>query len=53
MKENGLAVILISDELTEVLGMSDRVAVMKEGKLVSVMKRSDHLTESKVVEVMI
>jgi len=45
--------ILISDELTEVLGMSDRIAVMKEGKLVTVMKRSEHPTESKVVEVMI
>lgn len=53
MKQKGLSMILISDELTEVLGMSDRIAVMKEGKLVTVMKRSEHPTESKVVEVMI
>lgn len=53
MKEDGVSMILISDELTEILGMSDRVAIMKEGKLVSIMNRSEQLTESKVVEVMI
>ena len=53
MKADGVSMILISDELTEVLGMSDRVAIMKDGKLVSIMNRSEHLTEGKVVEVMI
>lgn len=53
MKERGLSMILISDELTEVLGMSDRIAVMKEGRLVKIMERSEHPTESKIVEVMI
>ena len=33
LKEQGLAIILISSELTEVVGNCDRVAVMREGKL--------------------
>lgn len=53
MKQKGISIILISDELTEVLGMSDRVAVMKDGKLTVVLNRDENLTESKVVEVMI
>lgn len=33
MAEEGIAVIMISSELPEVLGMSDRVYVMKEGRI--------------------
>lgn len=52
-KETGLAIILISDELTEVLGMSDRVIVMKNGEVVSRLDRGVDFTEEKVIEVMI
>jgi len=31
LKEKGLAIVLISDELTEVLGMADRILIMKKG----------------------
>ena len=33
---NGLGVLMISSELPEVLGMADRVLVMREGKIVEV-----------------
>ena len=33
--ERGLSVIMVSSELPEILGMSDRVVVMREGKVVS------------------
>jgi len=33
----GLAVILISSDLPEILGMSDRIGVMREGRLVTVL----------------
>jgi ribose transport system ATP-binding protein len=36
---NGAAVIMISSELPEVLGMSDRIAVMREGRLVAILDR--------------
>ncbi len=34
MTEQGIAVIVISSELPEVLGLSDRIYVMREGRIV-------------------
>ncbi len=56
MKETnkkGIATILISDELTEVIGMSDRLIVMKDGRVQTVLRRDENFTEHAVIEVMI
>ncbi|AHK27727.1 D-xylose ABC transporter ATP-binding protein [Rhodococcus opacus PD630] len=37
----GVAVVMISSELPEVLGMADRVLVMREGRIVSELSRSE------------
>lgn len=37
LAEEGLAVILISSDLPEVLGMSDRLGVMREGRLTAIL----------------
>ncbi|MEO8268045.1 MAG: ABC transporter ATP-binding protein [Ilumatobacteraceae bacterium] len=37
----GVGVLLISEDLEEVLGMSDRIGVMFEGRLVAMLDRSD------------
>jgi rhamnose transport system ATP-binding protein len=37
LANEGLAVILISSDLPEVIGMSDRIGVMREGRLVTVL----------------
>ncbi|MDR2609978.1 MAG: sugar ABC transporter ATP-binding protein [Clostridiales Family XIII bacterium] len=52
-KAGGIATILISDELTEVLGMADRVIVMKDGEVKEVIERGERFTEQDVIEVMI
>ncbi|MBJ7256840.1 MAG: hypothetical protein JHC69_08535, partial [Akkermansiaceae bacterium] len=39
--KEGLAVLMISSDLPEVLGMSDRVAVMRNGKLVDIFEKQD------------
>jgi rhamnose transport system ATP-binding protein len=42
----GLAILMISSELPEVLGMSDRVLVMREGRLVGEFARSEATPEA-------
>lgn len=46
LAKDGMAVIMISSELPEILGMSDRVAVMHEGKLKGILDRKDATQES-------
>ncbi|HMC12161.1 MAG TPA: D-xylose ABC transporter ATP-binding protein, partial [Pirellulaceae bacterium] len=42
----GLAILLISSELPEILGMSDRIAVMHAGRIVGTLERSKATQES-------
>ena len=42
----GMAIIMISSELPEVLGMSDRVVVMQEGIIQGILDRSEATQES-------
>ena len=42
----GMAVIMISSELPEILGMSDRVVVMQEGVINGILDRSEATQES-------
>jgi rhamnose transport system ATP-binding protein len=48
LAERGLAIVMISSELPEVLGMSDRVAVMHAGRIRGVLARQD-ATEQKIL----
>jgi len=41
LAHRGLAILMISSELPEVLGMSDRVAVMRDGRIAGVLDRGD------------
>lgn len=45
LADGGAAVLLISSEMPEVLGMSDRVLVMREGKIVAELDRSEATEE--------
>lgn len=46
--EDGLAVIMVSSELPEVLGMADRIMVMHEGLMVREFSREDATAEAVV-----
>jgi ABC-type sugar transport system ATPase subunit len=48
LAERGLAVIMISSELPEVLGMSDRIAVMRAGRIRGILTR-DEATQASVL----
>lgn len=41
LAEQGLAILMISSELPEILGMSDRVAVMHSGRIAAVFDRAE------------
>jgi ABC-type sugar transport system ATPase subunit len=41
LASQGLAILMISSELPEVLGMSDRILVMREGRLVAEISRAE------------
>ncbi len=42
---DGMAILMISSELPEVLGMSDRILVMREGKVTALLARADSTQE--------
>jgi ABC-type sugar transport system ATPase subunit len=41
LAERGLAIVMISSELPEILGMSDRIAVMHAGTISGILPRAD------------
>lgn len=47
--EQGMSIIMISSELPEVLGMSDRVYVMSEGKIVGELSQKE-ATQEKIMQ---
>jgi len=46
MAAKGLAIVMISSELNEILGMCDRVAVMRNGHIVATVARAEATAES-------
>ena len=53
MKKEGKSIIIISEEMAELIGMSDRIAIMKDGQLSTVMKREDKPQEADIIKYMI
>ena len=53
MKKAGKSIILISEELSELIGMSDRILMMKDGKVTAERLRVDGLSEHDLIEYMI
>jgi ribose transport system ATP-binding protein len=46
---NGLAIVLVSSELPELLALSDRILVLREGRLAGTLARSE-ATEERIIE---
>jgi len=49
LAENGVAIIMISSDMEEILGESDRIAVMHEGEITGILER-DEATEESVMK---
>jgi ribose transport system ATP-binding protein len=55
LAEDGVSMVFIGDELPEVIGMSNRIGVMKKGSLVDIVDApsGDKPTEEELIEMMI
>lgn len=52
-KGEGKSIIMISEELPELIGMADRLIIMKDGRINGEFYRSDGLTEQVIIKRMI
>ncbi|MEW6579054.1 MAG: sugar ABC transporter ATP-binding protein [Chloroflexota bacterium] len=46
LAQQGMAILMISSELPEILGMSDRILVMREGRIVAELSRAEATQEN-------
>ena len=53
MKKQGKSIILISEELGELIGMADKILIMKDFAVTHEFKRSPELSETDIIEYMI
>ena len=53
LKQQGKAILLISEELPELVGMSDRILIFKDGQIAHEFLRSQSLTEHDIISYMI
>lgn len=53
LKEEGKSILMISEELPELIGMSDRILIMKDGEVKVEFTRSETLSDSQIIEYMI
>lgn len=53
MRKNGKSIIIISEELMELMGMCDRIIIMKDGKISGEVERDRSITENTLIEMMV
>ena len=53
LKENEKSIIMISEELPELIGMADRIIIMKDGMVNGEFNRADKPSETQIIASMI
>ena len=53
MRKNGKSIIMISEELMELIGMCDRIVIMKDGKISGQLDRDKNLDENGLITMMV
>lgn len=53
MKLDGKTIVMISEEMTELMGMCDRLIIMKDGRIKKEFKREDGYDENEIIKYMI
>ena len=52
LAEQGIAIIMISSDLEEVIGMSDRIMVMHEGKSTGMLNTTDAYSVDEIIDIL-
>ena len=53
LKDQGRSIIMISEEIPELLGMADRILIMKDGKINGEFLRDPDLNEEDLIAKMV
>lgn len=53
LKNQGKSILMISEEMPELMGMSDRLIIMKDGKVMKEFQRSKDLSDTEIIQYMI
>lgn len=53
LRLEGVSILLITDELQELIGMSDSIIILQKGKVSGIWKRSDNPTENDLIKQML
>lgn len=53
LKNRGKAILMITEELTELIGMSDKIMILKDGRVKGIFDRSPNLNEHTLIDYMI
>lgn len=53
LKESGKSIIMISEEILELIGMCDRIIILKNGEITSEIRRDRDLSEEAIIKYMI
>ncbi len=53
MRKQGKSIIMISEELMELIGMCDRIIIMKDGKISGELMRSVDMDENSLIAKMV
>ncbi|MBQ1362152.1 MAG: sugar ABC transporter ATP-binding protein [Oscillospiraceae bacterium] len=53
LKNEGKSIVMISEEMPELMGMSDRLIIMKDGRITHEFARSASLSDAEIIQYMI
>lgn len=53
LKAEGKSILMISEEMPELMGMSDRLIIMKDGRVMKEFERSKDLSDTEIIKYMI
>ena len=53
LKKEGKSIVMISEEMPELMGMSDRLIIMKDGRITKEFARSAELSDTEIIKYMI